>query len=72
MDNPINAMRNFFASGSREVSLAEFTGFWKTLSNEDKDEFRNAVQSWDGKSEFLVAVKPVPLALPASTLALAS
>jgi hypothetical protein len=72
MDNPINAMRNFFAHKSREVTLAEFTSFWKSLSEDDKNEFRTAVTNWDGTSEFLSAVKPQVLALPASTLAQAS
>jgi len=71
MDNPINAMRNFFAAGSREVTLAEFTQFWKSLSEEDKNTFRTAIASWDGKSEFLTEVQPV-LALPAPMLAVAS
>jgi hypothetical protein len=72
MDNPINALRKFFSGNRGEVSLAEFTAFWKVLSNEDKTEFRTAIESWDGQSEFITVVKPQVLALPASTLAQAS
>jgi hypothetical protein len=70
MDNPINAMRSFFAHKSREVTLQEFTAFWKVLSNEDKNTFREAIQAWDGQSEFITAVQP--LALPPSSVVVAA
>jgi len=70
MDNPINALRAFFAQGSREVTLAEFTAFWRGLSEEDKTGFRGAMERWDGKTEFVPSVV-MPIALPASSLAVA-
>jgi hypothetical protein len=70
MDNPINALRSFFAQGSREVTLAEFTAFWKTLSDSEKTEYRGAMERWDGKQEF-VSLEVKPLALPASSLVVA-
>jgi hypothetical protein len=66
-NNHITALRKFL-SGSREIQLLEFTMFWKSLSNEDKTEFKTAIESWDGKSEFLQATPVVttgPLMLPA-------
>jgi hypothetical protein len=71
MENPINALRAFFAQGSREVTLAEFTQFWKALSNEEKDSFRSAMGCWDGKSEFVPQAIIAPLALPASSAVVA-
>lgn len=55
MDNPINALRKFFAGHRGEVTLAEFTTFWRALSNGEKDEFRAAAERWDGASEFIAA-----------------
>jgi hypothetical protein len=64
MENPILRLRQFFASGGREVTLPEMTGFYKTLSDEEKAEYKRAIESWDGASEF-ISSKPL-LALPAS------
>jgi hypothetical protein len=60
-------MRKFFSHKSREVTLPEFTAFWKALSTEDKAAFHAAIVNWDGQSEFITQVNQ-PLALPASTL----
>lgn len=70
-NNGITKMRNFFAKGSREVTLQEYTAFWKTLNDAEKTEFRLAAERWDGVSEFIPAAiaAPTPLLLPEAVLA---
>lgn len=55
MDSPVVQLRKFLSQGSKqgEVSLVEFSQWWKTLSDSEKDEFKTAVGLWDGKSEFI-------------------
>jgi hypothetical protein len=64
MDNPINALRKFLSGTRGEVSLPEFTSFWKSLEDAEKTEYRTAIEGWDGKSEFVPMAQQAPLALP--------
>lgn len=46
-------MKRFFAHKSREVTLPEMTGFFKSLTEAEKNEFKAAALAWDGQSEFI-------------------
>ena len=50
---PIVALTNFFSYPGRPCTLKEFQEFWKSVSNEEREEFRQAIQKWDGESEFV-------------------
>jgi hypothetical protein len=41
-ENSLTALKKFFSTEDRPVSNLEFTEFWKSLSEEEKDEFRKA------------------------------
>ena len=41
-ENSIADIRKFFTEGAKPLSPNEFVDFWKSLSNEDKDEFKKA------------------------------
>jgi len=52
-EKPIIALREFFSTNNKPVSMTKFQEFWKSLSEEEKDNLRQAIQSWDGESEFV-------------------
>jgi hypothetical protein len=41
-ENSITQIRLFFESDERPLKQGEFVEFWKSLSEEEKDEFRHA------------------------------
>lgn len=40
--NSLTDLKRFFGTNERQVDNVEFTEFWKSLTDEEKDEFRNA------------------------------
>lgn len=42
MPNTPNEIKKFFSEGAEPVTMKEFNEFWKSCSDEDKNEFRNA------------------------------
>lgn len=60
MDSPLIQLRKFFSQGTRgEVSLPEFTQFFKACSEQEREEMKTAMGLWDGKSEFIPLNQPV-------------
>lgn len=50
---PMIALRDFFSTTERPVSMPEFSEFWKACSAEEKDQMRNDIQKWNGTSHFI-------------------
>ena len=46
--NMLTKLRTFFG-----VSMGEFGNFWKSCTEEEKSEFREAIAKWDGTSEYI-------------------
>jgi hypothetical protein len=40
--NDMVQIRQFFAKDAKPVPMAEFSEFWKSLSDSEKEEFKNA------------------------------
>jgi len=47
-NNELTKLVKFF-----NVSLADFSAFCKTLTNEEKNQFKAEVEKWDEKTEFV-------------------
>lgn len=41
-ENSLTELKRFLGTNERQVDNVEFTEFWKSLTDEEKDEFRNA------------------------------
>jgi len=56
MPNPITVVdvKKFFDCGtSHPVTLGEMTSFWKSLTEDEKNEYRASVEKWDGTSFYI-------------------
>jgi hypothetical protein len=42
-ENSISDIRRFFSEGERPLEEREFILFWQSLTEQEKDEFRNAI-----------------------------
>lgn len=48
--NHLSKLKEFFG-----VDMGTFASFWKSLTNDDKEQFKASIEKWDGKSEFVPA-----------------
>lgn len=45
-------VKRFLEHGAEPIKLQEMAAFWKLLSDDEKNDFRDSVARWDGQSEF--------------------
>lgn len=57
IENPsVVDIKNFLQHGSSTpISMNEMQTFWKSLTEDEKTDYRKSVSKWDGKSEFVSA-----------------
>jgi hypothetical protein len=46
-------VKKFLEHNAQPISMAEMTTFWKSLTEDEKTEYRNTVAKWDGSSTFI-------------------